>query len=204
MVATARKQTHRSLRRQAFRPGRVRTSAAVATAGILSGLSACSAPQPVITIHMSDLESAAPARFRPLGTLILSSDADLGPGATRLDERLVLVSCPVQTAPPVLRGALPADCGPGGTLVGVGLRLGVCLDGLSPIRIDEFRQTQGAGMLKVDLTPATYLPDGTLYLDLAYLDRPSAVLVVDVDEVRYYPDGGDGSTTPAAGVRPVR
>ncbi|MCH8970424.1 MAG: hypothetical protein IIA66_15065 [Planctomycetes bacterium] len=48
------------------------------------------------------------------------------------------------------------------------------------------RMVDSAGLLVSHFHSGCYLPDTTAYLESAYVEGLSALLVVDVDDVRFY------------------
>ena len=86
-----------------------------------------------------------------------------------------------------------ADIGPcpdlgRGIVIGLASQAGTPLDGRWPFALDAVRVHQGAGLIEARFHGGTYLPDGTTYLETAYVEGLSAVLVVAVDGQRYYPE----------------
>lgn len=75
----------------------------------------------------------------------------------------------------------------GGLVVGLVSWAGLPLDGEWPLSIEMARVSRGGGYLTALFRPGTYLPDRTAYLELAYLPDVEAVLVVDVNGLRYTP-----------------
>jgi hypothetical protein len=75
-----------------------------------------------------------------------------------------------------------------GIIVGLVSPCGSSLDGTWPFSWEAVRMYEGAGLLEARFNAGNYLPDGTTYLETAYVEGLAAVLVVSVDGVNYYPD----------------
>lgn len=81
----------------------------------------------------------------------------------------------------------PPDFGRG-MLVGVVSRAGQRVDGRWPIRLDAVRIVDAAGMVSSSFESGAYLPDGMSYMEAAFVEGLAAVLVVEVDGMRFYAD----------------
>jgi len=75
-----------------------------------------------------------------------------------------------------------------GIVVGLTSRAGIPLDGRWPIDIGSVHVRDGAGLVDARFASGTYLPDGTTFVSLAQVPGLESVLVVDVNDVRFYPD----------------
>ncbi len=75
-----------------------------------------------------------------------------------------------------------------GAVVGVVSRAGLPLDGCWPVSLDAIQVHGGAGLVSASFRGGTYLPDGTLYAETAYVNDLDAVLVVSVNGLRYFPE----------------
>jgi hypothetical protein len=74
-----------------------------------------------------------------------------------------------------------------GMVVGVVSWAGLPLDGEWPIALEDVRCCHGAGLVSAHFRGGSYLPDGTTYLEAAFLEDLEAVLILDVNGVRFYP-----------------
>jgi hypothetical protein len=72
-----------------------------------------------------------------------------------------------------------------GMVVGLVSLLGTPLDGSPPFRIQAIRVHDGAGLVQAQFSSGTYLPDGSAYLEMTYVNGLRSVLVVNVDGVDY-------------------
>lgn len=73
-----------------------------------------------------------------------------------------------------------------GMIIGVLSRAGTPIDGGWPAVIESVRVFDTAGLLISHFQSGCYLPDATAYLESAYVEGLSTVLVVDVDDLRFY------------------
>lgn len=78
-----------------------------------------------------------------------------------------------------------------GMLVGLACWAGTPISAHWPIRIEDVRVCDGAGIVTGEFSGGTYLPDGAAFIELAQVPGLATVLVVDVDGTRFYPDSGD-------------
>ena len=161
----------------------------LAACGLLA-LSACSAPLQRM-VSLQSLEDSNLQLAHPLGQVMVDR-VDWAADVAPLGSRLAL--CQVRT--PDDWAALQAHhpgLGPcpdlqNGTVVGLASRVGQPLSGRWPLRIEHAQVSGGAILLTAHFEGGTYLPDGTTYLDLAYVPHGQQVLVVDINGVRYYLD----------------
>ncbi|MBU0641134.1 MAG: hypothetical protein KKB50_19925 [Planctomycetes bacterium] len=75
-----------------------------------------------------------------------------------------------------------------GMVIGLLSRAGVPLNDCWPIDLDVVRVHGGAGLVSGRFCPGTYFPDGTAYLETAYVEGLVTVLIVDINGVRFYPE----------------
>jgi hypothetical protein len=157
----------------------------------LASLCACGPVSGPRTISLQALEAAPPAKV-PATTRHLVGDPDaLRPLYQPLGRRLGLIQvrdayewdqftrATGSTAPcPDLRR---------GIVVGLVSDTGTPLAGGWPFRWEAIRVSDRAGLIEAHFNGGNYLADGTTYLETAYIDGLSAVLVVSVDGVQYYP-----------------
>jgi hypothetical protein len=162
----------------------------VGFAGLLA-LNACSNRAPIRTVRLHTLEAAAPLHSQARARVIVSDAARLAGIYHPLGERLGLIQ--VRTAAQWARlAALAPGLGTcpdlkSGAVVGVASRVGLPLDGHWPVHVQAVRGYEGAGYLVADFNGGSYLPDTTTYLETVYVPDLAAVLVVEVNGVRFYP-----------------
>ncbi len=166
-----------------------RTALGLAACGLLA-LAACSAPLHHL-VSLQTLEETRPADATPLGQIALAEQV-VGGDFSPLGQRLAL--CQVRTPEGWnrLRATHP-ELGPcpdlqQGIVVGLASCLGSPLSGRWPIRIEQAQVHDGAILLTAHFESGSYHPDGTTYVDLAYVPNGRQVLVIDINSVRYYPD----------------
>ncbi len=75
-----------------------------------------------------------------------------------------------------------------GIVVGLASHAGLPLDGTWPIHLQSVRIHNGAGFATGSFGGGSFLPDGTTYLETAQFDGLAAVLIVEVNGTRFYPD----------------
>lgn len=73
-----------------------------------------------------------------------------------------------------------------GMIVGVLCRAGTPIQGGWPAVIESVRVFDTAGLLISRFQSGCYLPDATAYLESVYVEGLSTVLVVDVNDLRFY------------------
>jgi hypothetical protein len=155
-------------------------------------LAACSTSQSVRTITLADLEVAAPAPTHSLGRTVVSDADHLREICTPLGSRLGLLEvrtskdwqqlarlAPTSAACPDLRR---------GIVVGIVCWAGLPVHGHWPVVLDSIHVCDGGGLVNATFEPGTYLPDGTTYLETAYVEGLNAVLAVNVNGTTFYPD----------------
>jgi hypothetical protein len=74
-----------------------------------------------------------------------------------------------------------------GMVVGLVSWAGLPLDGEWPVALEGVRCYHGAGLVTARFQSGSYLPDGTTYLEAAFVEELEAVLILDVNGVRFYP-----------------
>ena len=117
------------------------------------------------------------------------ADALLVPLGSRLG--FVQVRNPAQWAAlRRLAPALPPACPDlsRGVAIAIVSRLGRPVTGRWPVRWSNVRLVGWAGFVEAQFEAGTYWPDGTTYLDAIYVPGLQAVLAIDVNGIRYYPD----------------
>lgn len=143
------------------------------------------------TFRVRELEDACPTAAQPLARLVASQPDALHRRAQALSPRLALlqVRSPaewrrLQRLEP--RVGPPPDFSRG-IAVGLITRTGTPLAGDWPIAIEAAQVCDGAGLLHGRFNGGTFLVDDTAYLDLVFVEGLAAVLIVDVDGSRYFP-----------------
>ncbi len=74
-----------------------------------------------------------------------------------------------------------------GIVLGLISHAGMPIDGTWPIRLQSVRIHEGAGFATASFAGGSFLPDGTTYLETAQYDGLAAVLMVEVNGTRFYP-----------------
>ena len=160
----------------------------------LVALTACG-PGPTRTIRAAALESAAPVAPSDPRRCLLADPEALRPLYQPLNAHLGLVEVRSQHDWDVL-----AESAPGigrcpdlsrGIVVGLASQVGTPLQADWPVRWEAIRIEKGAGLIEASFNAGNYFPNGTTYLETAYVEDLSAVLVVAVDGVWYYPRPGE-------------
>lgn len=144
------------------------------------------------TITVAALESAPPARKTAQKKLVVPDAAALQRVCYPLGSRLGLLQVRSAKEWELVARAIP-QIGPcpdltRGALVGLACWTGTPVDGAWPVSLAAVRVREGAGLLEGDFHPGTYLPDGTAYLETAYVPGLRSVLIVDVSGTTFYPD----------------
>lgn len=159
---------------------------------ILGPLAACRSPATSRTLTLTDLENAPPAHAVLLERAVVSDAHELKKLCTQLGVRLGLIEVRSPRDWQRLAGIAP---GVGrcpnlrhGMVVGIASWAGLPANGRWPIHLDGVNVRDGAGLVKATFEPGTYLPDGTTYLETAYVEGLRAVLAVDVNGTTFYPD----------------
>ena len=73
-----------------------------------------------------------------------------------------------------------------GIVVGVLSRAGMPIDGGWPASIESVQMVDSAGLLVSHFHSGCYLPDTTAYLESAFIEGLHTLLVVDIDDLRFY------------------
>lgn len=184
MPDDTRKQLHN-------RPG-IRT-APLRTAALSMALLvfACSAPPRVVTIHLADLEAGRDAEWTCIGRFVVGDRETLETISRPICDNLRLVQVRSDADWRRLVEAIPALGNrkwDGRPVFGVCSEFGTPLNGVWPLMVTGLRRHDGAGWLSTELAVGTFLPDRMLLAELVACEGVSAVLVVEVNGVRYYPE----------------
>lgn len=154
-------------------------------------VAACSAPEHLRTVSVQELEDALSGYPEPFAQILVSSPEKLGSIYRPLGPRLGLIV--VSNADEFGRLATSA-VGLGrtpdfsrGKMIGVASLAGESIDGEWPIRLEDVQLRQGAGLVSAHFHSGTYLADGLAHADLAFVRNLEAVLIVDINGIRYYP-----------------
>lgn len=157
----------------------------------LAGLSACSLNSRASIVTVQSLEEAPATRPKMIRRAIVSPAADLEPCFCPLGPRLGLIQVRTEddwekwrTAAPEI-GSCP-DLSQG-MVVGLLSHAGMPVNGRWPIHLDAIRVYRGAGFATGEFEGGTYLPDGTMYLEVAQFSDLRSVLMVEIDGTRFYP-----------------
>lgn len=166
---------------------RARIAALVLLCGTMLGLGAC-AGRP--TIRMRALEAAPPADLMDTRRIVVGELDSLGEIYQPLCPRLGLLQIRSADDWQRLRRAAPGlgacpDLARG-AVVGIVSCAGTPLDGGWPIEIVDVRAIDGAAYLSAEFQPGTYLADGYGCASLAQCRNLRAVLMVDINGVRYF------------------
>ena len=156
---------------------------------VTSGCATSSQPN---TVKLRELEIAPP--YKPIQTQrqVVSNTAALRPLYHALGRRLGLIQ--IRSTDEWLQLALAApNIGPcpnfqDGLIVGLVSSVGTSLDGGWPFHWSAVRMCRGAGLIEAEFNSGSYLPDGVTYLETAYVNDLSTVLVVNVDGINYFPE----------------
>ena len=162
---------------------------------ILSGagvLSACGTHTRARVVSVRALEAAPPVEPTVMRRALVSDPTELREFYSPLGQRLGLVQIRSAEQWATLRRCAP-ELGPApdfdeGIVVGLASHAGLPLDGTWPIHLQSVRIHQGAGFAMGRFEGGSFLPDGTTYLETAQFDGLGAVLMVEVNGARFYPD----------------
>lgn len=170
---------------RARRALRLAAAAAAAAAG-------CTTAPPVRTIGLDELETASPVAATDFSRALVPDGPALRELCTPLGPRLGLLQIGSREQWLALARIVPR-LGPcpnfsRGMIVGVACWAGLPADGRWPLRIEGIRVCRGGGLVSATFEPGTYLPDGTAYLETAYVDGLRTVLAVDINGTSFYPD----------------
>jgi hypothetical protein len=158
----------------------------------LAGLSACGLRARPQVITARALEDAPVVEPRVTRRAIVSDPTCLREFYHPLGERLGLFQIHSREQWEALRRQAP-ELGPtpdldGGIVVGLASHAGLPLDGTWPIHLRSVRVHNGAGLATGNFEGGSFLPDGTTFLEAAQYDGLAAVLIVDVNGTRFYPE----------------
>ena len=177
--------------RRSRRAGR-RQAALLACATALLALLACSMHRVPQTVTVHSLETAPSMRPRETRRAIVAESTSLHDLCSPLGGRLGLIQ--VRSARDWSRLArVVPQLGPcpdfsRGMIVGLASWTGLPVDGEWPICLESVRLRHGAGLVAARFHSGSYLPDGTTYVETAFVENLNAVLILDVNGVRFYPD----------------
>jgi hypothetical protein len=178
----------------ASRPARCRVLRGSLLVGLtcLGGLSACGLHSRAIVVSARALERAPAAQPSALYRAVVTDTARLEPFYYPLGRRLGLVQIKNADEWEALRAGAP-ELGPPpnfsrGIVVGLASRTGMPIDGMWPIHIESVRVYEGAGFAIARFDGGSFLPDGTTYLETAQIDGLAAVLMVEINGLRFYPE----------------
>jgi hypothetical protein len=158
----------------------------------LAPLYACSAPALRPAVSLSTLERAPAVEPTGVERWAIVDAAALDAVCKPLSRRMALIE--LRTAADWRRferavglPLIPPDFARG-AVVGVVSRAGQPLSGDWPVTLEQVRACDGAGWLTAHFAPGNYLPDGTAFAETAWVEGVAAVLAVEVNGERFYPD----------------
>lgn len=180
--------------RPARKPSRVRRRCGFlmrSCVAALAAVSACSAPPRERVVSVQQLERAIPSPESALGRALVSDPRRLSGIMSVLSPRLAMVQARSDEEWRLLRATAPELAGgpdfSRGIVIGVVTAAGSSLDGRWPIRIESVRVFDQAGYVCATFEGGSYMPDGVAYVEAAYVPGLKAVVMLDVNGVRYYP-----------------
>lgn len=157
----------------------------------LAAVSACSAVPHERVVSVQQLERASPCTESALGRALVSDPRRLAGMMSVLSPRLAVVQACSDAEWRLLQATAPELAGrpdfSRGMVIGVLTAAGSSLDGRWPIRIESVRVFDEAGYVCATFEGGSYLPDGVAYVEAAYVPGLKAVVMLDVNGVRYYP-----------------
>ncbi len=157
----------------------------------MTGL-ACSAPGPARVVSAVELSEAARAATLPAGRSVVTDVSRLQPLLTRVAPELGVIQVRTPADWELLRSVAPALGPPPalehGMVVGLVSLLGRPLGVDFPIEIHAVRVLDRAGCVSGTLTPGTFFPDALAFVDTAYVPDLHAVVMMEVNGIRYYPE----------------
>jgi hypothetical protein len=161
-----------------------------ATVAAAVALTSCAHPTRVV-VSVQMLEETDASMPRWIERAIVRKPAAIASLLTPLCSRLALLVVRTPEQWRLLQAAAPefGDCPDldRGAFVGIVSRAGQPLDGRWPVTLEAVRVCEGAGYVTANFESGTYLPDGTTYVEAAQVDGLLAILLVDVNGVRFYP-----------------
>lgn len=158
----------------------------------LAALSSCGTRSRTRVVSVHTLETAAPVEPTATRRAVLACAAELSNLYRPLNSRLGLFQIQNAAEWNTLQHCAPelGRCPDlsGGIVVGVVSRAGLPLNGTWPIHVQAARVHEGAGFVIAHFDGGSFLPDGTTYVETAQFNNLRAVLMVEVNGVRFYPD----------------
>ena len=154
-------------------------------------LTSCSTARPTRQVRARDLETATTVEPRIARRAVVSDLTPIQDLYHPLGQRLGLIQIRNERQwrrlARVAPGLGPAPDFSHGMVVGITSNAGLPLDGSWPVTLDDVRVLDGAGLLAADFAGGSFLADTSTYLETAYIEGLAAVLIVDVNGVRFYP-----------------
>lgn len=173
-------------------PGAPRTRLLLRLSLGLLAVVGCRTPLSTRTITVAQLEQAPPVPRLTTERSLVSDAATVRGLCTPLAARLGLLEiCTAREWQEFARATTGAGACPDfsrGMLVGVACWAGMPLDGEWPIRLDSVRVHDGGGLLNATFAAGSYLPNGTGWVETAYVEGLHAVLIVDINGAIFYPE----------------
>jgi hypothetical protein len=177
--------------RRARRAGRRQAALLTCAMALLTPL-ACSMHRVQQTVTVHSLETAPNVQPRETRRAIVAENTSLYDLCSPLGGRLGLIqvrsardwSRLIQVVPQL--GPCPDFSR--GMIVGLASWTGLPVDGEWPICLESVRLHHGAGLVAARVHSGSYLPDGTTYVETAFVENLDAVLILDVNGVRFYPE----------------
>ncbi|MFH1746720.1 MAG: hypothetical protein ABIG44_06710 [Planctomycetota bacterium] len=164
----------------------------VGLTSVLVGFPACTWQTVRRTVTLSALEAAPQVYPTNHCRRIAIDPSALQPVARPLSERIALVQVhsPMEWDQLCQATGAVASCPDfsRGMIVGLISQTGTPLDGSWPFEWGSVHVHEGAGLLRVHFTGGSYFPDGTTYVETAYVENLGALLVVDINGDRFYPN----------------
>ncbi len=171
------------------RQGRDRTIA-LPLCALLVTLTSCASRIPVTSVSLRALETAPSSRPRERARTIVSDVEKLGSLHHPLNLNIGIVQIRSIADWRRLNQVAPQPGPPpdftSGIVVGVLSRAGTPIDGGWPVSIKGVQMVDSAGLLVSHFQSGCYLPDTIAYLECAYIEGLRALLVVDIDDLRFY------------------
>lgn len=157
---------------------------------LLVALTSCATRLPVTHVSLRALETAPSSRPRERIRTIVSDVDKLGALHHALNVNIGIVQIRSIADWRLLNEVAPQPGPPPdfsrGIVVGVLSRAGMPLDGGWPASIESVQMVDSAGLLISHFHSGCYLPDTTAYLESAYVEGLHTLLVVDIDDLRFY------------------
>ena len=157
---------------------------------LLVALTSCATRLPVTQVSLRALETAPSSRPRERARTIVSDVDKLGSLHHPLNVNIGIVQVRSIADWRRLNEVAPQPGPPPdfsrGIVVGVLSRAGTPIDGGWPASIKGVQMVDSAGLLVSHFQSGCYLPDTIAYLECAYVEGLRSLLVVDVDDLRFY------------------